>query len=296
MSVAEYKYQAKDVDEIVSRDFNFDFPLDLDPVWVPDNPVRSHLFNGFSLSMPYLEPFLIRSALKAREQIEDPCLVDDIQQFNRQEANHFKCHRRYNQILKDNGYPELARVEAHMTKAYARLEEKNLETQLAYGAGFESMTNGFTNWFVGKRKALFEGANPHVSSFWIMHMIEEGEHKTVAFDVYMATSGRYLPRMLGVLHGSGHILMLGLWAMFVALKKDNLLFRPRTWLGIAREMSSILFNIGPYLLRAMKPSFNPRQESEPQWMKDWVAGYATLPAGANIPLVDTSDPEMPVPF
>ncbi len=72
MSVAEYKYQAKDVDEIVSRDFNFDFPLDLDPVWVPDNPVRSHLFNGFSLSMPYLEPFLIRSALKAREQIEDP--------------------------------------------------------------------------------------------------------------------------------------------------------------------------------------------------------------------------------
>lgn len=296
MSVASYEYQEKDVAEIVSREFSFDFPADLDPVWVPDNPVRSHLFNGFSLTMPYLEPFLIRSALKARPQIEDARLVDDILQFNRQEANHFKCHRRFNQILKTNGYPELAQLEEHMTKAYARLEGKSLETQLAYGAGFESMTCGFTNWFVGKRKALFAGADPHVSSFWIMHMIEEGEHKTVAFDVYMASSGRYLPRMLGVLHGSAHIMTLGFKAMLIALKKDNILYSPSTLFSILRELSSIAFNIGPYLLRAMMPTFNPRKEGEPQWAKDWIAGYATLPEGANIPLVDTHNPDMPVPF
>jgi hypothetical protein len=31
-------------------------------------------------------------------------------------------------------------------------------------------------------------------------------------------------------------------------------------------------------------------------MKDWIKGYATLPEGALIPLVDTNNPEMPIPF
>ena len=84
--------------------------------------------------------------------------------------------------------------------------------------------------------------------------------------------------------------------MLIALKKDKVLFRPKTLFGILREISSLCFNVGPFMLRALMPGFNPRQEKEPQWMMDWIKGYATLPAGASIPLVDTSDPDMPVPF
>ncbi len=296
MIQSNYKYQAKEVDEIVVRDFAFEFPSDMDPVWVPGNTVRSHMFNGFSLTMPYLEPFLIRSILKAREHVSDPELLKDMSGFNHQEANHFKCHRRYNELLKANGYPELERVEEHMAKAYARLESKSLHIRLAYSAGFESMTNGFTHWLITKRVALFKEANPHVSSFWIMHMIEEAEHKTVAFDTYMAYSGQYLARFLGVFHGSGHVLGLGLWAMFVSLKKDKILYRPKTILQLIKELTLLCVNVGPFMLRSLLPGFNPRQEKDPQWMKDWVREYATLPKGALIPLVDTSNPEMPVPF
>ena len=291
-----YKYQAKDVDEIVIRDFNFEFPDDLDPVWVPGNPVRSHLFNGLSLTMPYLEPYLIRTVLIAREHVNDPELLEDMAGFNRQEANHFKCHRRYNELLKANGYPELERIENHMTKAYAKLATKSLQTKLAYSAGFESMTCGFTHWFVDKRVSLFAGADPHVSSFWIVHMIEEGEHKTVAFDAYMAYSGKYLPRLLGVFHGSWHVLGLGMWGMLVALKKDKILYRPKTLWQIAKEMTRMCVTVGPFMLRALLPGFNPRKEPDPGWMMDWMKGYATLPKGAPIPLVDTRNPEMPVPF
>jgi predicted metal-dependent hydrolase len=296
MTQATYEYQPKDVDELVVRDFTFDFPEDIDPVWVPDNPVRSHLFNGFSLTMPYLEPYLIRTILRAREYITDPELLEDLADFNRQEANHFKCHRKYNSLLKANGYPELERVEKHMIKAYASLEEKSLTTQLAYSAGFESMTNGFTHWFINKRASIFGGADPHVSSFWIMHMIEEGEHKTVAHDVYMAYSGKYLPRFLGVFHGSLHVLGLGFWGMCIALKKDNIMYRPKTLLQIAKQMFSMCVEVGPFMFRALLPGFNPRHEPDPQWMKDWIKGHAKLPKGALIPLVDTSNPEMPVPF
>lgn len=296
MGQAAYNYLPKHAAEIVIRDFAFEFPADLDPVWVPGDPVRSHFFNGMSVTMPYLEPFLIRAILKARDHITDPQLLEDMSGFNRQEANHFKCHRRYNELLKANGYPELAALETRMSTDYARLESRSLRTQLAYAAGFESMTNGFTHWLITRRSRLFAGASRHVSSFWLMHMIEETEHKTVAFDSYMAYSGAYWPRALGVLHGSGHLVGLGLRGMMICLKKDKLLYRPRTMLRIAKELLLFAFNVGPFCLRALLPGFNPRQEQDPQWMKDWVAGYATLPEGKLIPLLDTSNPQMPVPF
>jgi hypothetical protein len=58
----------------------------------------------------------------------------------------------------------------------------------------------------------------------------------------------------------------------------------------------MVFNVAPYLLRALLPWHNPRRDQDPQWMKDWIRGYAKLPKGAMLPLVDTSDPVMPVPF
>ena len=81
------------------------------------------------------------------------------------------------------------------------------------------MTNSFTHWFINKRVKLFGGGCPYVASFWIMHMIEEAEHKTVAFDVYMACFGNYWPRFFGVFHGSFHVLGLGMMSMFQSLKK-----------------------------------------------------------------------------
>jgi hypothetical protein len=52
--VPNYRYQPKQVDAIIVREFAFEFPDDLDPVWMPQHVVRSHLFNGISLTMPYL--------------------------------------------------------------------------------------------------------------------------------------------------------------------------------------------------------------------------------------------------
>ena len=61
----DYQYQAKEVEAITIRPFSFDFPDGLDPKWVPSNIVRSHFFNGVSLTMPYLEPFLVKTMREA---------------------------------------------------------------------------------------------------------------------------------------------------------------------------------------------------------------------------------------
>ena len=291
----EYKHYPKDVPEIVPREFAFEFPDDLDPVWIPHNRVRSHLFNGLSVTMPYLEPYLIRSIMRAKEHVSDPELFTDMTAFNRQEANHYKCHRRYNELLKSKGYERLEVLEAKMARSYARLEQRSLRTQLAYSSGFEAMTNGFTHWLITKRKALFFGADSRIASFWLMHMIEETEHKTVAFDTYMAYSGAYLPRVIGVFHGSGHLVGLGVLAMFQMLKRDRKLHLPSTWLGVAKELLAFVFNVAPFMLRAILPGFNPRKENDPEWVQEWIEGHAGLPKGALIPLINTSNPQMPVP-
>ena len=296
MTVSTYTYQPKLVDKIVVREFAFEFPQDLDPVWRPDKPVIAHLFNGLSLVKPYLEPHLAKSTLRAISHINVPELVEDMRDFSAQESRHYECHRRLNEILKSNGYPELARVEERMARSYKRLMKKSLRTQLAYNAGFECMTNGFTNWMINKRTKLFAGGSPHVVSFFLMHAVEETEHKTVAYDAYMAYSGKYLPRVIGVIHGSLHVLGFSLMGMFTALKKDRQLGKPRGTFSVVKEVGSMVANVAPYMLRALLPWHNPRRNDDPQWVKDWIREHAHLPKGSLLPLIDTADPDMPVPF
>ncbi len=291
-----FEYKPKDVDSIVIRKFSFEFPDDLDPNWIPDQHVRSHLFNGLSLTMPYLEPYLIESTQKASKHIDNKGLLDDMRGFNGQEARHYQCHRRLNELLKANGYPELAEVEADMKQSYQRLSERSLTTQLAYNAGFECMTNGFTHWLITKRYRLFKDSTPEIASFWLMHMVEETEHKTVAFDTYMAYSGKYLPRAFGVFHGTLHLVGWGMVGMLTCLRKDKVAHRPGVWLDIVRELGAFVVNVGPFILRALKPGYDPRQEDNPEWYEDWIAGHAQLSPDSALPLLDTTNPNMPVPF
>ena len=297
MTNPDYVYQHKPVDAIIVRPFAFDFPADIDPRWIPGHYVRSMLFNGLSLTMPYLEPYLVKTMREAGEALsQHAALRADIRAFNGQEASHYKCHRRLNELLKANGYPSLARVEDRMARSYAKLHTRSLQTKLAYNAGFECMTNGFTAWLINQRTQLFAKADRHITSFWLMHMVEETEHKTVAFDTYMAYSGRYWPRFFGVFHGSFHVVGYGLVGMFEAMRADGELWRPRRLWQVVRELASMTWRVGPFMLRALKPGYNPRQEQDEAWMREWVAGHASLEDAQQLPLVDTTNPAMPVPF
>ena len=95
------------------RKIPFEFADGIPPVWHPGHQEWSHMVNGASLAMPYLEPFLNRTMREALARIRDPELRRDVDGFVRQEAQHYTNHRRYNEMLKANGYPELAAVDAH---------------------------------------------------------------------------------------------------------------------------------------------------------------------------------------
>ena len=282
--------------DIPIRQFQFDFPDTVDPVWVPNNPARSHFYNGVSLTMPYLEPYLVQTMREAMQQVSDPELLADMRGFNGQEAQHYRCHRRLNTVLKNSGHEQFAAVEKLIERSYERLKGRSLRTRMAYSAGFESMTCGFTLWMIGKRRELFTGAQPHITSFWLMHMVEETEHKTVAFDAYQACFGDYWPRAFGVLHGSFGVVGLGIVGMFSALRKERQLFGPRRLWRAARQVASVLWNVGPALLRALHPNYDPRNEIDPVWVEEWTEAYGAEAPQGNLPLINTTDGVMAVPF
>ncbi len=279
------------------RTVPFEFPDDLDPVWNPGHHEWSHMLNGVSLTMPYLEPFLIATLREAAKEIDDPQILEEIAGFVGQEGQHFRTHRRYNEVLKANGYPQLAEVEADMKASYARIRDKrSLAFRLAYAAGFESMTLGVTRWLVDDRVELFAGSDTRVASFALWHMVEEVEHKRVAFDAYQAAVGTYWQRALGVFTGSMHVFLLARKGCIVMLKADGRWRDPRSRLRLWRRTGEFFAQILPGAVRSALPGHDPRDEPDPEWVMRWIAGYDKRPDPNEPPLINTDDGRLEVPF
>lgn len=281
------------------RKIPFEFPDDLNPVWKPDDPEFCAMVNGASITMPYLEPFLIKTVREATADMEEGYIKESGRAFNMQEQYHFTAHRRFNELLKTKGYEELADIEHDLQRHYEKLKTKSLRTRMAYTAGFEAMTLGVTKWLVERRVELFGGADTRVASFVLWHFVEESEHKCVAHDVYKAVFGSsissYFARMLGVFHGSGAVAWYSMRGYKAILKKDGRWYNLKSRLNLARRLWGFVTYAAPYLLRAALPGHDPRNEKELRWVQDWIAGYDTFPE-EQVPLLDTDHPAIPVPF
>lgn len=283
----------------VARKVPFDFPENLNPNWIPSDPEFTAMVNAVSIIMPYLEPFLIQAVRDVIAQVSDANVVTQGKALNHQEQIHYQVHRRFNAVLKNNGYPELAEIEKIIQARYQRLSQCSLQTRMAYGAGFESMTLGVTKWLVTQRVKLFANADPRVVSFILWHMVEETEHKFVAFDVYQARYGTGLKswahRMFGVFYGSLDVVRLTIYGYHSILRQNGLWRSPRSRLKLQWRIFQAWGHILPFIVRAAMPWHNPRQESDPEWVREWLAGYAEAPEG-YVPMIDTQHPQMPVPF
>ncbi|MEM8619630.1 MAG: metal-dependent hydrolase [Actinomycetota bacterium] len=279
--------------DIVVRRVPFEFPDDLDPVRNPGHHEWSHMLNGASLTMPYLEPFLIATLREAAKDIEDP---EAVKGFCAQEGQHYRTHRRYNEVIKANGYAGLVEVEEAMKASWDRIRtRRSLTYRLAYSAGFESMTLGVTNWLVTDRCRLFAGSDTRVASFTLWHMVEEVGHKRVAFDAYQAACGGYWQRALGVFTGSWHVFWWSRKGCVAMLKADGKWRNARSRLKLWGRTGSFFTAILPGMLRSAMPGHDPRHEQDRPWVREWIAGFAAADPSVA-PMLDTSHPDIPVPF
>lgn len=133
------------VSAIVVRRVRFDQPADLDEVFAGDEPDEDRFRVAFSLTLPHLEPYLIRVYRGVVDHLRDPALIADVQAFIGQEAQHHRNHRRANDAIKEALGPDAARrltaVEDELEADYQRFTSHgSARSNLVYAEGFEAMT------------------------------------------------------------------------------------------------------------------------------------------------------------
>ena len=184
------------------RRMQFDFTPEMERVFVKDDPATSYTFLGTWMMLPYLEPYLIRSMRQALPHITDAALKEDLKRFCAQEGEHFKQHAQANELIRDlvPGFAALKPIEAALDAEFkAFSKDKPLKFNLAYAEGFESMTSAMSRTQLETH--MFDRTSSPLGDLARWHVMEEVEHRTVAFDVYEHVVGSYWYR-----------LRIGLWA------------------------------------------------------------------------------------
>ena len=122
--------------DITVRKVKFEFPDELDDVLPGNDPVRETYMVAFSLTMPCLEPYLIRTFRSVADDITDPGLAADVKEFIGQEAQHFQNHRRINEIIKGQLGASVA------ADLQVELEQVNVKATTTEKLGFAGREEG----------------------------------------------------------------------------------------------------------------------------------------------------------
>jgi predicted metal-dependent hydrolase len=178
--------------------FSFDESIELDG---SDEMLASLLpMLGLSMTMPYLEPYLIRTMRSALPQISDPELAEDTRRFSQQEGHHYRNHSLFNDRIRKSFDPATAErlraLERDMEADYQRYTKgKPLRFNVAYAEGFEAMTCA-SALAMAEHGSFDQPQMLPGGEIWAWHMAEEIEHRTVAFNVYRHLVGSYAYRIV----------------------------------------------------------------------------------------------------
>lgn len=237
------------------------------PHWAT-NRAFAHAYNAASTTLPHLEPYLNLVMGRARDAMppERQALKDQIALFIAQESNHYRLHRRYNEVL-HRRYPGVLAFEAKLQAEYDDwLANRPLKFNVAYSEGFECLGIIYTEFFFEQIDDLLAGADPEVVQLWRWHLAEEFEHRTVCYDVYKALfgswpGGGWLYRLYGFAYAFLH---LGAYGNAVAAHlrgEDSRTMSPAERKALRRQFLQLQVRLGlfalPRLLRILSPRYNP---------------------------------------
>lgn len=280
--------------QMVVRRMRFPYPESASGHWNPARPEFSHIVNAASLSMPFLEPYLIDTMRKAKERITDPQLLKDVDLYIAQEATHFRQHQQWNKRLADMGYKSVPKHEAQLKEDYdAFAKSRSFTFNIAYAEGFEAMGLTVGHMLVEDREYLMGNADPAVASLVLWHFVEEIEHKTVTFDVFKALDGRYWWRIYGLAYATTHIFFRTWQAYRQLLIEDGRWSSLKNRLTLYGLLARMFRKLLPRLARILKPSYDPRQVEDPSWVKQWWRMHREGTAGMGE--IDTTRLSAPAP-
>jgi uncharacterized protein len=263
--------------KITVRKPRFEIPETLDPIVVRGEPEESYLNVALSLLLPHLEPYLIRTMRAAKPQVKDAALAADLDAFCGQEGQHYRMHAQLNAALVRGGARGFEELEREVAADYKRFEaERPLRWNLAYAEGFEALTTAFALVLGGEDWSRW---HPAARDVFLWHVIEELEHRTVAFEVYDHVVGSYLYRVTAGAYAQWHLIHFLVRTMEAMLAADP---RTETEYGgkagrKAREprlVALLTKKIWPRLRRTYSPRYTPRDIEMPGSMAELAEQYS----------------------
>lgn len=237
--------------------------------------LTSHLVALLSAIIPEGERFVVGAVKRYRSDIDDPDLRKQANAFVGQETMHQREHERLNEVLRAMGYPTrfVHRTGVLLHRIGRRFPRR---TQLAVTAAIEHWTAVIAEHSLGgERPAMTQVEEEEIGAFLTWHLIEEIEHKSVAFDVMQAlgtTEAQRIAamRLLILLVGPG--LALGL---LVSLAKDPAAWNPANvrrslrWVQANSSLSRESFRVD---LRSWnRHGFHPDERDHTQLLERWRA-------------------------
>jgi predicted metal-dependent hydrolase len=153
--------------------------------WLGGDPVGTAFYNALSATFPLGERFFMDSVRRYRN-VAPANLKTQIAGFLAQEAMHTREHIFFNKQIADHGFDIAAmedRTRARLDFARTRPPLQQLGATIA----LEHFTAILAHALLADPRHL-EGASDEARAMWRWHAIEEVEHKSVAYDVYMAAA------------------------------------------------------------------------------------------------------------
>lgn len=257
------------------RNESFAFGPDIPRHWHGASKSVSLFFDNLALFFPPGERFFIRAVEAHRHLVTDAQLAEDVRGFCGQEAIHRREHARYDNMLKERGYP-VQRIDGRVQRLLDRAERfLSPRRRLAGTCALEHFTALMGETVLGDPRSL-EGANETMAALWRWHAAEENEHKAVAFDVYKVAGGTYRERCSAMVNATVIFWFLVFRHQVEMMRADGIATSPKEWWALFKFLyvspGGLRKIIGPYF-QYFRPSFHPNDLDSSARIEAWKKSY-----------------------
>jgi hypothetical protein len=272
--------------DLVVRRLLVDMEAPIPRHWCDGDPFRTALFNALSMSFPLGEQFFIDSVRNGFKELS-PELQErfraEVQGFVGQEATHRRLHSLYNAHLQKLGL--VNDWEPRARERFKLMEGQNVRHWLGITAANEHFTAIFADFMLRNPDLLGE-QDQRLKTLWLWHSAEESEHKSTAFDLYVALGGNHEWRVTWMKRVTTIFLIDTLRQTFNNLQHDGTLWKWSTW----KSAWTYLFGKRGLVRLTYRPwreyfrrDFHPSQQ-ESMASERWLAEHSDkfVPVGAAV--------------
>jgi uncharacterized protein len=235
--------------------------------WLGGDPVGSAFYSALSAGFPAGERFNIECVRPFRDLV-DGDLKGQLSAFIQQEFAHAREHATFNNLIAGYGY-DMEIIDRETEERVRRARKRDAIFRLGISVAFEHLTASFSRVLLTDPRHLRD-APPEMRHLLEWHCLEELDHKSVAYDTYMAaTAGRsafrrWLLRCIVMVLLTAHYWLSHFRNMARFFRHDGI-NTPRTWL---RTFSYLWIRPGlfrsalPIGLAYFWPGFHPGKHDD----------------------------------